>query len=104
MLADAHEDLTAFTSFPVAHWRKLLLEHVQRTCASFFEPLFHRLLRQPSATLRWEIRRMEGQKQQRDQQQRGRDALPCPAGHPRRGRYSIQPIKLRGRLGVWRPT
>ncbi len=33
MLADAHEDLTAFTSFPVAHWRKLL-ERVQRTCAS----------------------------------------------------------------------
>jgi putative transposase len=23
MLADAREDLTAFTSFPVAHWRKL---------------------------------------------------------------------------------
>jgi transposase-like protein len=23
MLADAREDLTAFTAFPVAHWRKL---------------------------------------------------------------------------------
>jgi len=61
--------------------------------ASFFEPLFHRLLRHPSATLMWETRRMEGQKQHRDQQQRGRDA-PCPAGHPRMGLYSIQPIKL----------
>ena len=52
--------------------------------ASFFEPLFHRLLRQPSATLKWETRRMEGQKQHRDQQQRGRDA-PLPGRPPSYG-------------------